>query len=167
MGIVAVWGSPFEKTLKVMCNDIMQAKSVMMNYVKEKIGFEPHLIDSIYHCGIVCKFIPVFDFYIDDIRKIDGRILRKDRKTKQWVPNMRTSEGKKFYREFDNLATLESVTDKPLHEYGLSMADENQCTYYKIIPYYDAELHTYYMECSDDIMESFGDDIKYNQMIFV
>lgn len=164
MRILAVKGTPFERTINTMYKNILQAKDVMMGYVKEYLGVEPRLIECIEDCGIICKFIPVFDFYIDDRDKLDFKIIIQRSETKDFVPNISTLEGRRFSRTFEASAILMQVTDDILHKYGIRMVSPKTHKCYSIFPDYDEELHAYYLECSDDIEESFGDDLLCEQM---
>lgn len=167
MRILAVWGTPFETTVKTMYNSMLTSFEYMKSFVKDYLGVEPRLIDNITHCGIVCHYIPVFDFYIDDRDKLDPKIIRQDKRTKEFVPNLRTKKGKQFYDAFNELAISLQVTDKPLHEFGIRMLSDKTNKCYSIFPTKHYRMNIYYLVCSDDIKESFGNDLKRGQMILM
>lgn len=156
MQIYAKQGTALEQTIKAMVDKIKQGFDEANDLTERTVGARPISPACIFHWGTIMKFTPEFTFKPEDEEKIDKKVLRPIPKVKNgWKPNLRSKAGNEFRAAFYALAEKYEVTDEPLHEFGIHMVDWKKGVSHYIRPLYDPERKQYFLNCGNDIPETF------------
>lgn len=158
MKLIAKKGSPFEETLREMCEEISSAIVSAQDLVESYAGVRPKDVYSIYHWGIIFKLSPSFVFDINDTKRINTKCLRRMVGTKDvWIPALRYKDGRQLDDNFSDLAKQYTVREDPLNEYGIHMIDEANRISYSMQPGYDVDTNRYILYCSDSTPKGFDE----------
>lgn len=155
MKIIAKKGTDFEQTLKTMCEIMTEGIVAAQDMVEKMAGGRPINIFHLFHWGIISEPVPEFDFHPDDREKIDSRVLRRKRGTNVYVPALRFKEGQELHEAFCKLAEAHTVTDEPLHKYGIHQVDMVKGISYAIKLVHVTDTDRYMLVCSDSLPKTF------------
>ena len=128
MKIIAKKGTDFEQTLKTMCEIVTEGIVAAQDMVEKMAGGRPINIFQLFHWGIISEPVPEFDFHPDDREKIDSRC---------------------------KLAEAHTVTDEPLHKYGIHQVDMVKGISYAIKLAHVTDTDRYMLVCSDSLPKAF------------
>lgn len=156
MQIYAKQGTALEQTIKAMCDKIKKSFDEANDMVEKMAGARPVSPAYLFHWGTIMKFVPEFTFKPEDESKIDTKVLRPIAKVRNgWKPNLRTKAGKDFRIAFYKKAEEWEVTEDALHEFGIHMTDWKKGVSHYIRPMYDSECKQYFLNCSNNVPETF------------
>lgn len=166
MKLIAKKGSPFEQTLRVMCEKMTEGIIGARDMVEKTVGVRPKDTYHLFHWGIISKLVPVFVFAAEDCERINPKYLRKKKGSRDvWVPSLRFKEGKDFDVAFREFAKKYEVIEAPLNEYGIHMVDWVKGVSYNIQLAHDKENDRYMLICSDSIPKSFDKNLAEKQFV--